>query len=164
MALSMMLSMSFNAPPYLGTTVHADAKKGRRIIASLSLRNGLRERGFGLFRDLAKGRLVMHGDVCEHLAIDVDRCFLQTVHEYAVRHSEFAGRRIDTRDPQCPELAFFLATVAVLILPRLHHRLLGDAEDVTAATAVALGEADDLLVTCSGGYAPFDAWHLILSL
>ena len=54
---------------------------------------------------------------------------------------------------------FLCAAVAVGVLPRLHHRLLGDAEDVLAAAAEALGLREDLLVPGARGYATFDSWH-----
>ena len=54
---------------------------------------------------------------------------------------------------------FLLAAVAVGVLPRLHHRLLGDAEDVAAAAAEALGLVEDLLVARARRYATFDSWH-----
>ena len=56
-------------------------------------------------------------------------------------------------------VALLVAAVAVGVLPRLHHRLLGDAVDVLAAAAEALGLLEDLLVARARRDSTFDSWH-----
>src|SRR5690606_16317364 len=73
-----------------------------------------------------------------------------------------ARRGVDPRDPERPEHALAGAAITVGILPRLHHRLLGDAEDVAAAAAVAFGLGEDLLVARLRDYASLDSWHVFL--
>src|SRR4030095_3569050 len=126
-------------------------KKGRlRCLPSLPIaRSG--PRGFGLFGDLRKSGLVVHRQVREDLAIDADPGLAEPVHEHAVAHAELADRRVDARDPQRAELALLGAAVAVLVLARLHDRLLGDLEHVVAAAAVTLGLRDHLLVASARG-------------
>jgi hypothetical protein len=85
--------------------------------------------------------------------------FFRPVHERAVGHAELAHGGVDAGDPQRAELALALAAVAVGVLPRLHHRLLGDAVDVLAAAAETLGLLEDLLVARACGYAAFDSGH-----
>src|SRR5579872_4455071 len=113
----------------------------------------------GLLRDLRKRCLVVHREIGEHLAVDVDRRLLEAIHERAVRKAKLAHRGVDARDPQRAELAFSRSPVAILVLPRLHHRFLRDAIDVVAPAAVALGLLDHLLVPRAGGHATFDSWH-----
>src|ERR1700674_1475100 len=104
------------------------------------------EARFGLFDDAAEGRLVEHREIGEDLAVHVDPRFLQSRDELAVRHARFAGSGIDARDPERAKLALAVAAVAVGVLPRAHHRLLGDLEYVLAPAAVTLGLVEDLLV------------------
>src|SRR5262249_32660996 len=67
--------------------------------------------------------------------------------------------RVDARDPQRAELALFRAAVAVGVLTRLHHRLLGDAIDGVAPAPITLGLRQDLLVPRLGGHSTLDSWH-----
>src|SRR5450755_2848140 len=133
-------------------------KKGGALASLLDVRL-LGQRGFGLLRDLSECRSVVNGQIREHLAIDVDRRFFQAVHEHAVAHSQLAHGSVDTGNPQRPEFTLFLAPVAVLILPRLHHRFFGDAIDVAATAAIALGFVEDLFVPRFGGNSTLYSRH-----
>src|SRR5436853_4196012 len=119
----------------------------------------MREAGFDLPGDLGERRLVHHREIGKDLAVDVDVRPLQAGHEHAIGHAQLAHRSVDARDPQRTERALLLATVAVGVLPGLHHRLLGDAVDVLAAAAEALGLLEDLLVARARRYSTLDSWH-----
>src|SRR6185436_12251073 len=119
----------------------------------------MREACFDLARDRGERGLVAHGEVGEHLAVDVDLRLLQPRHEARVVHAELAHRGVDARDPQRADHPLLVAAVAVGVLPRLHHRLLGDAIDVAAAAAEALRLLEDLLVARARRDASFYAWH-----
>src|SRR6185312_3367813 len=67
-------------------------------------------------------------------------------------------------DPQRAEIALAVLAVAIGVLQRLLDRLLGDADCILAAAVKALGGLQDLLVPGVGGYAPFDACHVMISL
>src|SRR6476620_7818860 len=58
------------------------------------------EGGLGLFGDLSKRSDVVHGDVGQGLAVQLDAGLQQAVHEAAVAHAVHAGGRIDADDPQ----------------------------------------------------------------
>jgi hypothetical protein len=103
----------------------------------------------------AKARFVENGQICQYLAVDLDLRFAEPVHESAVLHPEFPGRRVDTGYPETAELAFALATVAVSVLPGLHDRLLGDTVYVVAAAAVTFGQGENFLVARVRGYTTF---------
>src|SRR6266581_3655200 len=132
------------APPFLGRT-------GFSVLRA--------EFGLCLARELRESGFVNHGQVREHLAIDFDRSLLQTVHESRVCHAVLAHGRVDARDPESAKLALALLAVTVGILPRLHHRFLGDVENIAATAAESLGLSDDFLVLGARGYAAFDSWH-----
>ena len=71
-----------------------------------------------------------------------------------------AAAGVDPGNPQLTEYALLGPAVTVGVLPSAHDCLLGNAEDVLAAAAVSLGECENLLVTCAGGYTTFDARHV----
>jgi hypothetical protein len=47
-------------------------------------------------------------------------------------------------------------------LTSLHHRLFGDAEDVTAAAAETFGQSQDFFVSGASRDTTFDARHVLL--
>ena len=77
--------------------------------------------------------LVVHRDVGEDLAIDLDLGEREPVHQAAVRQPVRARRGVDARDPQRAELALAHAAVAERVLPRLDDGLLRGAEDLAVA-------------------------------
>src|SRR5205085_5558544 len=119
----------------------------------------VREVRLDLAGDLVESRLVGNGEVREHLAVDVDVGALQARHERAVAHAELAHRGVDARDPQRAEGALLVAAVAVGVLPRLHHRLLGYAIDVLPAAAETLRLLEDFLVARARRDSTLDSWH-----
>src|SRR5262245_13140526 len=119
----------------------------------------MREAGFDLAGDLVERRLVLHRQIGEHLAVDLDVGALEPGHEGAVAHAQLAHRGVDARDPQGAHGALLGAAVAVRVLPRLHHRLLGDAVDVAAAAAEAFRLRQDLLVARARRYSTLDSRH-----
>src|SRR5579862_373364 len=118
------------------------------------------EARFGLLDDTPECGFIENGEVGEDLAIDLDTGFLQARHELAVRHSRCAGARVDAGDPQRAEITLLVAAVAVGVLPRAHHRFLGDLEYVLPAAAITLGLVEDLLVARARRDSTFYARHV----
>src|SRR5690606_29194073 len=113
----------------------------------IARRSGLLlEAGLRLRRNGAERLRVVHGDVRQHLAVDVDLRLVQPVDEAAVGQPVQARRGVDARDPERAEIALALAPVAVGVLPRLDDGLLRDPEDLAAGAVVALRLVEDLLV------------------
>src|SRR5665213_3962625 len=100
--------------------------------------------------DRAEGGRIVDSHVGQHLAIDVDLCLLQPGHELAVGDAEATSGSVDARDPELAKHAFLGAAIAIGVLPSAHDRLLGDTKDILAATAKALGERENLFMTCTG--------------
>src|SRR5258706_4381702 len=122
------------------------------------------EARFGLLDEFAECRLVEHREVGEDLAVHVDAGLLEARHELAVRDTRLAGARVDAGDPERAELALLVAAIAVGVLPRAHHRFLGDAVYVLAAAAVTLGLVHVLLVSPARRDSAVFAWHVRGSL
>src|SRR5215831_12787143 len=53
----------------------------------------------------SKGTAVTHGQVSQHLAVDLHSGLAKAVHQLVVRQSGLPGRRVDARDPELPHLA-----------------------------------------------------------
>src|SRR5215218_9814392 len=88
--------------------------------------NSSSQLGLDLLHDARKSGLVVHGDVRQDLAVDLDAGLADAVGELAVRHAALTGCRIDPGNPELAEHALLGTAVAVRVLPCLHHRFLGD--------------------------------------
>src|SRR5665647_1128161 len=122
--------------------------------------NSSSQLGRDLLHDAGNSGLIVHGDICQRLAVDFDAGFPDAVGELAVGQPALTGRGVDTRDPELAEDTLLGAAIPVGVLPCLHHRFLGDAEDVAAAAAETLGQGENFLVAGASRYTTFDARHV----
>ncbi len=74
----------------------------------------------------------MHGEVGQHLAVDLDLSRLQAGDQLGVGGPVLTGGGVDTGDPQLAELTLAGPPVAVGVLPGVHHLLFGGAEATAA--------------------------------
>src|SRR6516165_8163098 len=117
------------------------------------------EGGLSLLRQRAKGCRVVHRDVGEHLAVDLDASLVQSVDDAAVGEAVDTRRRIDARDPERTELALVLPPVAIGVLPRLDDGLLRRAINLAPGVVVALCLAKNFLVTAAGRHTTLYSCH-----
>src|SRR6266446_2758737 len=103
-------------------------------------------RRLGLFLDRRKRRRLADREIGQHLAIDQKPGLAQPVDEPAVVQAEGPHRGVEALDPERAEGALPALAVAVGILVRLLHRLLGDADGILAPAIIALGGLENLLV------------------
>src|SRR3954467_4059264 len=123
-------------------------------------RLGLRRKRRACLRDdAAERRALVHGDVGQDLAVQVDAGELQPVHELAVGQALGPNRGVDALDPQRPERALLHLAVAIGVLTGLLDGLLGDADRVLATAVIALRLLQDPLVAGLGGGPALDACH-----
>src|SRR5690606_32638397 len=145
-------------PGTTGLIVQGLRKPRRPARLGSGRRSGrLSDLGLDLLDDGVEGRLVVDRQFRKDLAIKLDLRLHQPVHENAVGQAVFTRGGVDAGDPEGAEYSLAIAAIAVGILPRLHHRLLGDPEYGTAAAAVSLGLVEDFLVAGAGGYASLDS-------
>ena len=90
-----------------------------------------RECALCFFGNLTEGIDVMNREISQSLAVKLDVCFQQTVHEAAVAQTIHAGGGIDTHDPQATELTLLLFTTDVGILAGFGDGLLCYTENFT---------------------------------
>src|SRR3954467_3956033 len=106
---------------------------------------------------------VAHGDVGQHLAVQLDTGQLEAVQELAVAHAVQAGGGVDTGDPQAAEVALAVAAVTVRVGLRLEQSLLRALVVVVRLAAEALRLGEDFPALLPGVYGALDP-HLPSSL
>src|SRR4051812_1789899 len=120
----------------------------------------LRQRAFGLGDDRLEGLALVHRDVGEDLAVQLDAGELEPVHEAAVGHPLGAHGGVDPLDPERPERALLHLSVAISVLAGLLDRLAGDPDGVLAAAVIALRLIQQPFVLGAGGHPALDACHV----
>ncbi len=93
----------------------------------------------GFFDNLIKGFRIVNGNLREHFAIQFDIGLFQSIDEFAVSQAAHATGRIDTCNPQTPEIAFANATIPVRIRTGANQRFLDGSQQPSAASDIALG-------------------------
>src|SRR3954453_19866269 len=118
-----------------------------------------RQRLTGALGNSAERLGIAHGDVGQHLAVELAAGQLEAVHEGAVAHALLAGGGVDALDPQPAEVALAVAAVAVGVRIRLHHRFLGAAVGGVRLPAEALRALERLAALLLGVDRALDAGH-----
>src|SRR5687768_11149786 len=132
---------------------------------SLSLPSGLlRKRSAGLGDDRLERLALVHRDIGQDLAVEIDSGEFEAVHELAVGQALGPDGGVDALDPQGAEAALLHLAVAIGILPGLLDGLAGDADRVLAAAVIALRLIQQSLVAGLGGRPALDACHLYIPL
>src|SRR5262249_48368626 len=84
-----------------------------------------------------RGRLP-HGQISEHLAVELHARVAESADEAAVAHAVGPGRGVDALDPELSEVALARPAVAVGVLQRVHDLLVGSAVAPALVAVVAL--------------------------
>ena len=100
---------------------------------------------FHFFYDGFESLRIVHGEVGEHLAVDLDTCLVESTHELGIAHALETGSSIDTLNPQGAEVAFLVATVTICIGETLLPRVLGYGPNVLASAEVTSGKFQNTL-------------------
>src|SRR6266446_4981206 len=109
-----------------------------------------------------KGTAVAHGQVSQHLAVDLHTGLAKAVHQLVVRQTRLPRRGVDPRDPELPHLALAAAAVAVGVGQSVQDRLVGGTEEQLLGKPEAFGPVEDPLVAAMRGNAALDSCHLAL--
>src|SRR5665648_273834 len=62
------------------------------------------QRRLGFTGDLGEHLRFPHGKIREHLSVQIDVGLLETVYELVIAHAVLAGARVNSSDPQLPEV------------------------------------------------------------
>src|SRR5205809_1448362 len=107
-----------------------------------------------------KGTAVAHGQVSQHLAVDLHSGLAKAVHELAVRQSRLPRGGVDSRDPELPHLSLAPPPVAERVSDRVQDSLIGWAEEELLRKPEALCSVEDRLVAPVGRNPALDSCHL----
>src|SRR5216684_7237627 len=116
----------------------------------------------GVFRNLhqpSKGTAVAHGQVSQHLAVDLHSGLAKAVHQLAVGQPRLPRGGIDACDPELPHLALAAATVAIGVSESVKDCLVRGAEKQLLRKPEALGAVEDRFVTAMSRDAALDSCH-----
>src|SRR5260370_11713489 len=104
----------------------------------------------GVFRNLrqpSKGTAVAHGQVSQHLAVDLYSGLAEAVHQLAVGQPRLPRGGVDASDPELPHLTLAAAAVAIWVCGGVNGRLGGRAEPKLRGASEARLPGQDRLVT-----------------
>src|SRR4029077_6017744 len=107
---------------------------------------GLLKSFLGNLHPPGKGTAVPHGQVSQHLAVDLHTGLAKAVHQLVVRQPRLPGRGVDPGDPQPAHLALAAPAVAERVRERVQDRLVGGTEQQLLGKAKALGAVEDRFV------------------
>ena len=96
------------------------------------------ERGLRLLDDRGERGRIGHGQIGEHLAVELDPGLVQPRDELVVGHPVGAGGRVDADDPELPERPLLVLAVAVGVDERVLDLLLRVAVAAALEAPVAL--------------------------
>src|SRR5215475_2352054 len=96
-----------------------------------------RQAGLGQVDQAGEGGRVADRELGEDLAVDLDARRLQALDEPVVGHAVLPGGSIDPGDPQLPEVTLARPAVAVGVVERVEHLLLGLAVQPRALATVS---------------------------
>src|SRR5206468_1989688 len=119
------------------------------------------ERGLRLLGDRAERGGIAHGEVGEHLAIELDVRLPQARDELVVREPLLPRRRVDPDDPEAPEVALPVLPVAVGVDERVLDLLLRALVGLALEPPVALRLLEDLAPLLARVNRSLDARHLL---
>src|SRR6202521_4194991 len=107
----------------------------------------------------SKGTAVAHGQVSQHLAVDLHSGLAKAVHELAVRQPRLPRGGVDAGDPELPHLALASPPVTERIRERVQARLVCGAEEELLGEPKSLGAIEDRLVPPVCGNSTLDPCH-----
>src|SRR5712692_5685131 len=130
------------------------ARRRRRRTTSLSgleMICGWLEVVLGNLHQPGKGTAVAHGQVSQHLAVDLHSGLAKAVHQLVVGQPRLSRGGVDPRDPELPHFALAAAAVAERVSERVQDRLVGGTEQQLLGEPEALRPVEDPLVAAMCG-------------
>ena len=101
-----------------------------------------------LLDDSLESGLVVHGEVSEDLAVDLDTSLVECTHKCRIGHVLETSSSVDTLDPQCAEVALLVTAVTVSVCETLLPSVLRNCPNILSCTIVTLGQLKDSCSLC----------------
>ena len=105
--------------------------------------------GFDLVADSLEGSGVVHCEVSEHLAVDLDTSLMDEAHELGVGKILKACGSVDTLNPEGTEVTLLVLAVTVSVGETLFPCVLCYGPHVAAASEVTTGKFEDFFAASS---------------
>ena len=105
---------------------------------------------------------MVHGQVGEHLAVDLDTSLMKQAHQLRVRETLQTSGSVDTLNPQGTEDSLLGLTVTVCLGQTLLPSILGNGPNVLSCTKVTSGQLQNFLSSCSRSNVIYWSWHSFL--
>src|SRR5713101_717404 len=140
------------------------ARRRRRRTTSLSgleMICGWLEVVLGNLHQPGKGTAVAHGQVSQHLAVDLHSGLAKAVHKLVVGQPRLPRGGIDASDPELPHLTFAAPPVAVGVCESMQHRLVRGTEQQLLRKPKPLDPIEDRFVPAVSRDAALDSCHLL---
>jgi hypothetical protein len=93
---------------------------------------------------------VVHGEVGQYLAVEVNPVLGEFAHKYGVAHAMHAGTGIDTLNPQGAERAATGTAVAVSVGPAFFELVFSYRPHIFFAAKISFGHFHHALALCAG--------------
>src|SRR5690348_15961287 len=137
----------------------------RRSLRTISLAGLLIKRWSEVFfcnlHQPGKGTAVAHGQVSQHLAVDLHSGLAKAVHQLVVGQPRLPRGGVDTRDPQLPHLSFAPPAIAIRVCQRVQDRLVRGPEKQLLGKPESFRALENRLVATMRGDASLDSRHLL---
>ena len=93
---------------------------------------------------------VVHRQIREHFAVQVDTGLLEFAHQLGVRHAVETCTGIDTSNPQGAEISFLGFAIAVSVNEAFFNRVFGYRPNIFFTTKETFGQFQNALSSCAG--------------
>ena len=107
---------------------------------------------FYFVHDGFEGLGVVHGQICQHFAVEFDLVGFDFSHKLAVGHTVCSGTSINSGDPKRSEVSFFGFSVAVGVKHGFFYGVFGHGPDVFTSSKITFGLFEDFFSSSSGSY------------
>ncbi len=95
---------------------------------------------------------MVHGQVGQHLAVQIYIFGVQLAHESGIRHTIGTHTGVDTYNPQIAEASLFGLAVAIRVLQTFFQRVLCDGPDILSPSELALRQLQSLFSAGPSGH------------
>lgn len=102
---------------------------------------------------------MIHSEVGEDLAVDIDTGSMKLAHELRVGKALETGCSVDTGDPEGTEVVLLVTTIAECIRQTFFPCVFSNGPHILAGTEITSRQMEDLLASVTRRYVIYRSWH-----
>src|ERR1041385_4351104 len=95
---------------------------------------------------------MIHGQVGQHLTVEIDTCFLKLTHEFRVRHIVLPYTGIDTRNPERAIVALLGFAITISISETFFDSIFSYCPHILFTAEESFGRLEHAFASFSRGY------------